>query len=135
MDKLEKELLIEILKDLTRIVTSNLNCSYTTTKKLETSINRLEQREDVMTNEIRNCPDCNALPGQIHMDNCDVERCSVCGGQRFLDDCENHNKAFARWTGIWPGAAEASYLGINLNDLYKQGIEQYLFVEPKQEEV
>ena len=64
-----------------------------------------------------NCPDCGVSPGQRHKHNCDVERCSVCGLQRLGCDCEGHDRYFARWTGIWPGAAEADYLGIDLNEL------------------
>jgi hypothetical protein len=62
------------------------------------------------------CFECHAPPGQPHKDGCDVERCSSCGGQRLVCDCEDHDPAFARWTGIWPGKAEAEHLGIDLNE-------------------
>jgi len=65
--------------------------------------------------ELHNCHDCGAKPGEMHGDGCDTERCSVCGGQRIGCDCEGHDKAFARWTGIWPGKAEAEYLDVDLN--------------------
>lgn len=76
------------------------------------------------------CHDCGAKPGEIHEDGCDVERCSICGGQRLSCDCEGHDKQFAHWTGIWPGKAEADYLHIDLNELYKQGYERIFFVKP-----
>jgi hypothetical protein len=61
----------------------------------------------------RNCPDCNAEAGQPHKDGCDVERCSSCGGQRLSCDCGGtHDKAFARWTGFWPGELECLGLGL-----------------------
>ena len=88
-------------------------------------------RELDRVEELRDCPDCGTAPGQIHSDNCDVERCTGCGGQRLGCDCENHDKVFARWTGIWPGYAEAYLLGIDLNTLYMKGYEKYFFVKPE----
>ena len=80
--------------------------------------------------ELQLCHDCGAKPGEIHSENCDVERCSVCGGQRLSCECEGHDKAFARWTGIWPGYAEVQLLGITLNDLYGKGMYKALFIKP-----
>jgi len=71
---------------------------------------------------LRTCHDCGAKPGEAHSENCDVERCSVCGGQRLQCDpneCSEHDKMFAKWTGIWPGAAEADYLGVDLNEFQR----------------
>ena len=80
-----------------------------------------------------NCPDCNAAPGHKHLDQCDVERCSVCGGQHFSCECEGHDKAFARWTGFWPGTLEAKALGLdNLNLLYVNDLHTLFFVKPKE---
>jgi len=76
------------------------------------------------------CPDCQVAAGQPHADNCDVERCSVCGDQRLGCNCEGHDKQFARWTGIWPGVAEAAHLGINSNELYESGLAAVLFIKP-----
>ena len=90
-------------------------------------IEELERTMETLTN----CHDCGARPGETHMDNCDVERCSVCGGQRLCCDCKGHDKKFARWTGIWPGVAESKHLGIGLNDFYGTLMHQVFFVKPK----
>lgn len=67
-------------------------------------------------NELKDCHNCGVKPGEVHKENCDVERCSVCGDQRLGCGCEGHDSRFARWTGIWPGFAEAEYLGCDLNE-------------------
>ncbi len=86
---------------------------------------------DKQPEELRDCHDCAARPGEIHMDGCDVERCSVCGGQRLQCGCKDHDKAFARWTGIWPGKAEADFLGMDLNQLYSNDVYKLFYVKPK----
>lgn len=82
---------------------------------------------------LRNCPDCGAKPGEIHETGCDVERCSICGNQWLMCEHKNNDKAFSRWTGIWPGSVEAEYLGIDLNQFYQNGFHKIFFVKPKAE--
>ena len=90
----------------------------------------------VMANNLTDCPDCGVKPGQPHDAGCDVERCSVCGEQYFCcdDHRDEHDKMFARWTGIWPGLAEAKYLGIDLNQFHQQGLYKVFFVKPAKED-
>ena len=90
-----------------------------------------------MTESIKNCPDCGVKPGEVHLDNCDVERCSQCGWQKLScgihSGCDGtkHDKNFARWTGLWPGAAEADALGIDLNEFHDQGFHKIFFKKPE----
>jgi hypothetical protein len=81
---------------------------------------------------LRDCPDCGTKPGTEHKGNCDVERCSNCGGQRLGCKCplSKHDSAFARWSGLWPGSAEASALGLDMNGLYSTGAYKAIFIKP-----
>ena len=77
------------------------------------------------------CPACKAKAGSKHKVRCDVQRCSVCGGQYIGCGCENHDRQFARWTGFWPGELEARALNMDLNSLYTTGMHRIFFVKPK----
>lgn len=52
--------------------------------------------------KVERCHDCLAGVGEPHMDHCENERCTVCGGQRMMCHCEGHDKGAASWSGEIP---------------------------------
>ena len=83
-----------------------------------------------LKNQLVDCSDCAVKPGQPHESGCDMERCSVCGGQWIGCGCEGNDKAFSRWLGYYPGDAEAEYLGIDLNTLHGSNLREIFFKKP-----
>ena len=50
---------------------------------------------------LSNCPDCGTPVKEHYKPDCDVERCTACGQQKFTCDCESGHTV---WTGVWTQA-------------------------------
>lgn len=64
----------------------------------------------------KKCPDCGVEPNNAHHEGCDIERCSVCKGQRLMcsmmdGGCNSHEPNDVKWDGRWPGEKECEELG------------------------
>ncbi len=92
---------------------------------------RAKMKRDAAAPPRERCPDCAAEIGQHHDPNCDVQRCSVCGGQYMCCGCEGHDFEFAKWDGYWPGVKRAAELNMDLNELYESGEAEKVFIKPK----
>lgn len=68
------------------------------TLKLEELWNEANSKAD------EHCNDCNASPGEPHMDGCDVARCTSCKDQALSCDCQDKGEDV--WDGLWPGTRE-----------------------------
>jgi len=80
--------------------------------------------------ELDNCFSCKVVAGKIHKKKCDIERCSVCGGQYVSCRCDGHDKQFSRWTGFWPGELECKSLNMDLNTFYMTSMHKIFFIKP-----
>lgn len=65
--------------------------------------------EEIKTSD-RHCGDCGVIPGEKHLDGCDIAECLVCRGQRLQCSCENGSGDI--WTGLWPGTIECYEYGL-----------------------
>jgi hypothetical protein len=81
--------------------------------------------------ELDNCFSCKVVAGKIHKNRCDIERCSVCGGQYVSCKCEQHDKQFAYWNGFSPEFLISKALNLDINTFYLIGMHKIFFVKPK----
>ncbi|MFJ9447142.1 hypothetical protein ACIRRH_35630 [Kitasatospora sp. NPDC101235] len=69
------------------------------------------------------CPDCQAAPGELHQDGCDIALCAQTGRQHLMcDHDEDDERCRSTWTGQWPGTAECREWGWCVRDVPGLGL-------------
>lgn len=48
------------------------------------------ERDPTRERDLARCGDCHVIEGEYHLDGCDMEDCSICGGQRITCGCSNN---------------------------------------------
>ncbi|QDT24348.1 Rho termination factor N-terminal domain-containing protein [Gimesia chilikensis] len=82
----------------------------------------------------KTCPDCGVAVGKPHINECDIERCSVCGKQQITCDCEGHDPDLSAWRGEWPpdvGKSNADYWITAIYERRRREVAQYEVSPPE----
>lgn len=54
-----------------------------------------------MVYRVKRCFDCGVGLGEVHIEGCDIEACSVCNSQRLSCSCSGHKPELMTWQGIF----------------------------------
>lgn len=78
--------------------TKDMICNRCAEALVPTMLTEVRKRNAEEWGGKENCPNCGAKLGEVHRDLCDIELCTVCGGQRLSCGCE-HNSDRETWAG------------------------------------